>query len=38
MNNNERMHTGQLYLCTDPELMKRQAAQMELLYDYNHKG
>ena len=36
MNNNERMHTGQLYLCTDPELMKRQAAQMELLYDYNH--
>ncbi len=32
---NARMHSGRLYLCSDEELIARQAA-LELLYDYNH--
>ena len=31
----ERMHTGELYLPGDEEIMKEQAACLERLYDYN---
>lgn len=34
--NNQRLHTGELYLPSDPELEKKQTACMEKLYDYNH--
>lgn len=33
--NNERLHTGELYLPSDPELEKKQNACMEKLYDFN---
>lgn len=33
--NNERLHTGELYIPSDPELEKEQTACMEKLYDYN---
>ena len=31
----EKLHSGELYLTGDEDLMKRQAECMELLYDYN---
>lgn len=31
----EKLHSGELYLPGDEDLMKRQAECMELLYDYN---
>ena len=31
-----RMHTGQLYFCTDEALTEDQLQTQELLYDYNH--
>ena len=31
-----RMHTGQLYFCTDPALAEDQTAAQELMYEYNH--
>lgn len=34
-NNNQRLHTGELYLPDDPELERKQTACMEKLYDYN---
>ena len=35
MNNRERMHTGELYLPGDSEIMERQRACLERLYDFN---
>ncbi len=35
MNIYEKMKSGDLYRCTDPELMKEQTERLELLYDYN---
>ena len=32
----EKMRSGELYFCDDPELAKAQAACLEILYDYNH--
>lgn len=32
----EQMKSGQVYICTDPELMKEQPVRMEMLYDFNH--
>lgn len=32
----EKMRSGELYFCDDPELAKEQAACLEILYDYNH--
>ncbi len=31
----QRMHSGKLYYCTDPELMKIQAQCLEKLYEFN---
>ncbi len=33
--NKEKLHTGELYLPTDDEIMKKQLDCLELLYDYN---
>ncbi|WP_048000980.1 sugar O-acetyltransferase [Lactiplantibacillus herbarum] len=33
--NNERLHTGELYLPEDPDLVKRQEACLDQLYDFN---
>lgn len=35
MNEREKLHTGELYLPGDEEIMKEQTACMERLYDYN---
>ncbi len=32
----EKMHTGELYLPGDEEIMKEQTLRLEKLYDYNH--
>ena len=32
----EKMHNTELYLPTDPEIMKDQQGYMNLLYDFNH--
>ena len=32
----EKMHNTELYLPTDPEIMKEQQGYMNLLYDFNH--
>ncbi len=32
----DKMRSGGLYICADPELQKRQQACLEVLYDYNH--
>ena len=32
----EMMKSGEVYICTDPELMKEQPRRMEILYDFNH--
>ena len=29
------LHSGELYLPNDPEIMKEQSKTLELLYDYN---
>lgn len=31
----EKMRSGKIYFCTDPELVRRQTACLEVLYDYN---
>ena len=31
----EKMHSGEIYCCTDEELMKKQLLKLERLYDYN---
>ncbi|ASG79495.1 MULTISPECIES: sugar O-acetyltransferase [Lactiplantibacillus] len=33
--NNDRLHTGELYLPNDPELEKRQFGYLDQLYDFN---
>ena len=35
MSMKERMHTGELYLSGDKEIMKEQLACLNLLYDFN---
>lgn len=35
MSMKERMHTGELYLPGDEEIMKEQLACLNLLYDFN---
>ncbi len=35
MNEKTKMHTGELYLCEDEEIMKEQVLCLEKLYDYN---
>ncbi len=35
MNSYERMHSGELYVCVDQELLKIQAECLEKLYDFN---
>ena len=35
MDMKQKMHTGELYLPNDDEIMKEQTACMEKLYDYN---
>ena len=35
MSMKERMHTGELYLPGDKEIMKEQLACLNLLYDFN---
>lgn len=32
----DKMRSGELYVCADPELQQRQQACLEVLYDYNH--
>lgn len=36
MDTRKRMKSGQLYFCTDEEVMKEQVNCLELLYDFNH--
>ncbi len=35
MSMKEKMHTGELYLPTDDEIMREQTVRLEKLYDYN---
>jgi len=35
MNAKERMKSGKIYFCTDPELMKEQLRCLDKLYDFN---
>ncbi|MBR5278053.1 MAG: sugar O-acetyltransferase, partial [Clostridia bacterium] len=35
MSQKEKMHTGELYLPTDAEIMEEQTKRLELLYEYN---
>ncbi len=35
MTTKERMKSGKLYFCTDPELAREQLACLDKLYDYN---
>lgn len=35
MGNRDKLHTGELYLPNDPEVMEEQLGYMELLYEYN---
>ncbi|MDO4292347.1 MAG: sugar O-acetyltransferase [Eubacteriales bacterium] len=32
----ERMHSGRLYLCDDPQIAKEQLEWLDRVYDYNH--
>ena len=32
----DKMHTGELYLCGDEEIMKEQFKCLEKLYDFNN--
>ncbi len=34
--NKERMHTGELYLPGDPEIMEEQLRRLDRLYEFNH--
>lgn len=36
MNAIERMKSGKIYFCNDPELARKQAECLEILYDFNH--
>ena len=36
MSNHEKLHTGELYICGAPELLKDQLRYQEILYDFNH--
>ena len=36
MNAVEKMKSGKIYFCNDPELAKKQAECLEILYDFNH--
>ena len=31
-----RMHSGKIYFCGDPDLLKEQAETQDLLFEYNH--
>lgn len=35
MSMRERMHSGELYLSNDPEIMSEQRKRLDMLYDYN---
>lgn len=35
MKEKEKLHTGELYICTDPEIFREQQACMDLLWEYN---
>lgn len=35
MNHEEKMHTGDLYLPNDEELMKKQLQHLDRVYDFN---
>ena len=35
MGNRDKLHTGELYLPNDPEVLEEQLGYMELLYEYN---
>ena len=35
MGNRDKLHTGELYLPNDPEVLEEQLRYMELLYEYN---
>ncbi|MGI6008382.1 MAG: sugar O-acetyltransferase [Ruminococcus sp.] len=35
MINREKMHTGEIYQCDDPELLQEQKKRMGLLYEFN---
>lgn len=32
----EKLHTGELYLADDPDILEEQTRCLELMYDYNH--
>lgn len=32
----EKLHSGELYVSVDPELLREQQGYLELLYDFNH--
>ena len=32
----DKLHTGELYVSSDPELLREQAEYLERLYDFNH--
>lgn len=36
MNNKEKMHSGDLYLCNDESILKEQLVCLEKLYDFNN--
>ncbi len=36
MNIKERMKSGKLYFCTDPEVAREQLQCLDKLYDFNH--
>lgn len=36
MTDKEKMHSGKLYLPSDPDLQKEQLACLDMLYDFNH--
>lgn len=36
MGNKEKMHTGELYLPNDEDILREQTACLELLYEFNH--
>lgn len=36
MNNKEKMHSGDLYLCNDESILKEQFVCLEKLYDFNN--
>ena len=36
MSNKDKLHTGELYLCGDEEILKEQFKCLDKLYDFNH--